>query len=128
MSLITKIDEIYNQFFKEAFNSLGLTEYYKMEGNGMGALKRYSNGKINAQLLNDRGIISFEISEYKNEGEYIEIEILMNHYNTNPKTNSQKSRYSFDEQIEFLISNWDLIVKDFNSNNFKNTLNNIYSE
>lgn len=128
MSWITKIDETYNQFFKEAFNSFGLLEYYKMDETGMGALKRYSNGKINVQLLNDRGIITFEISEYKNEDEFIEFEILMNHYNANSKSNSQTNRYSYDEQVEFLISNWDLIVRDFSSNNFKKTRNNIYSQ
>ena len=112
------------------FESNDFKEYFHLEGNGMGALRRYSNDLLNIQLLCDKGMVTFEISGLNNNDEFIEFEILMNYYlsnKSNTKNIPTKNRYGFDEQIEFLSTNWDTISRDFNKVNYEQTKLNIYS-
>lgn len=129
MSWIDKVDEIYEKHFKSDFELLRFEEYFCMNGNGMGALRRYSNEILKTQLLNDRGIVTFEISTAdKKIEEFVEFELLMNfHLSQKPSKRSHYKRFAYEHQLKFLKENWDKIINDFNLKNYKQTINKIYS-
>jgi len=133
MSWLEKIDEVHIKYFKSIFEQLGLKEYQAVDGNGMGGLRRFSNSELKAQLINDRGITTFEISSVHGPEEFIEFEIIMDDFSkiNEPSLSPRKrgfgnKRYSFVEQVKFLQEHWNEILEAFSIQNYEETKSRIF--
>lgn len=134
MSWLKEVDNIYNKYFKKPFEEYNLKEYEHLDGNGMGGLRKYSNHLLKAQLLNDRGIITFELSPIFGDETFIEFEFIMRYFlmPTEDKFSSfqlaklKNKRYAFSEQVEFLTDHWDKIVDSLSKDKYKTTISKIY--
>jgi hypothetical protein len=133
MTWIQEIEKIFKEYFKDAFEKLGLERYEEMDGPGMGALIKFKNDSFRFQLINDRGLIETELSPFYGDEEFRDIElfyalITLTAHPTTKGLEKRKilgKRLDFPTQAIFFLDNFDQLKMLLNMNNYKDTINQI---
>ena len=134
MTWIDEIRKAYTDYFKESFDKLGLVEYEKMDGPGMGALVKYKNDSFRLQIINDRGLLETEISPLFGEEQFRGIELFYSYLTLSTMTTKISeiekrqilgTRLGYEAQAVFLTDNSKRLKDLLDKSNFKVTLKNI---
>jgi hypothetical protein len=135
MKWIDEIRKVYDKYFKDSFDKLGLKKYEEMDGPGMGALIKFKNDSFRVRMVNDRGLLEMDISQLIGEEQFKGIEILNSFLKLEKEKSIDESerrkilgtRLDYMEQSNFLLNNSARLKDLFNSQNFKDTLKRIDS-
>ena len=90
------------------------------EAMGMGALQDYEAGNLFVRIVNDQGIISFEVGPKNHPEKAWDVSIFKEYLNP-PKKGVLN--LSLEQQAEFLDTNWSWLTEVLSESQFKETLN-----
>ncbi len=134
MKWIDEIIKVYDQFFKDSFDKLGLVKYQEMDGPGMGALIKFKNNSFKIQILNDRGILEAEISSLVGDEQFRGLEMfnsllrlrqLDNNVSLQERRKILGTRIDYAGQRDFLTDNQATLIELLNKDNYERTLKEI---
>jgi hypothetical protein len=134
MKWIDEIIKVYDQFFKDSFDKLGLVKYQEMDGPGMGALIKFKNNSFKIQILNDRGILETEISSLVGDEQFRGLEMfnsllrlrqLDNNVSLQERRKILGTRIDYVGQRDFLTDNQATLIELLNKDNYERTLKEI---
>jgi hypothetical protein len=134
MKWIDEIIKVYDQFFKDSSDKLGLVKYQEMDGPGMGALIKFKNNSFKIQILNDRGILETEISSLVGDEQFRGLEMfnsllrlrqLDNNVSLQERRKILGTRIDYAGQRDFLMDNQATLIELLNKNNYERTLKKI---
>ena len=134
MKWIDDIIKVYDQYFKDSFDKLGLLKYQEMDGPGMGALIKFKNKSFKIQILNDRGILETEISSVFGDEQFRGLEMfnsllrlqqLDNKVSQQEKRKILRTRIDYAGQRDFLMDNQATLTELLNKDNYERTLKKI---
>ncbi len=133
MTWIDDIRKVYNEYFKDSFDKLGLVKYEEMDGPGMGALIKFKNDSFRLQIINDRGLLEMDISPLHGDEEFRGVEMLNSllqlETNKNVIESEKKkilgTRLDYAGQRNFLLDNSERIKDLLDKKNYKDTLKKI---
>jgi hypothetical protein len=134
MTWIDDIRKAYTDYFKEPFEKLGLEEYEKMDGPGMGALVKYKHDSFRLQIINDRGILETDISPLFEEEQFRGIELFYSYLTLSTittriseieKRKILRTRLDYQAQAAFLTDNSKRLKDLLDKKNLKDTLKKI---
>lgn len=134
MKCIDDIEKVFSEYFKEAFDRLGLKRYEQMDGQEMGALIKFKNDFFKLQLVNDRGLIEADLSPLYGDELFIGIE-LYNSLVTLSKSSDILSKFErrkilgtkfdYKSQATFLLDNVEKLKSSLDKKHYKDTLGQI---
>ncbi len=134
MKWIDEITKVYDQYFKDSFDKLGLLKYQEMDGPGMGALIKFKNDSFKIQILNDRGILETEISSLYGDEQFrglemfsslLRLEQLDKNANQQEKRKILGTRIDYSGQRDFIVDNQAVLTELLNKENYERTLKRI---
>ena len=134
MKWIDDISKIFDQYFKDSFDKMGLLKYEQMEGPGMGALIKFKNDSFKIQIRNDRGILETEIAPLFGDEQFRGLEIyssLIRLHQLDNKVDKLERRKILGRRIDhagqrdFLVDNQVKLTKLLNRENYERTLQQI---
>jgi hypothetical protein len=134
MTWIDELEKIYNEYFKETFDKLGLLRYYEIDGPGMGAHIKFKNDSFRVRLVNDRGIINTEISPLFGNEDFNNIEIFNSFFilpnstsgfSETEKRKILRTRLDYNSHRTFLIEYSEKLKNILDKNNYYDTLKRI---
>lgn len=116
-----QLDNAISKYVAPLINKYGFVPIHR-EAMGMGALQDYEAGNLFIRIVNDRGIISFEVGPKKHSEKAWDISIFKE-YLSPPKKGVLN--LSLAQQAEFLDSHWQWFTEVLSEPNFKETLKEI---
>jgi hypothetical protein len=134
MTPIDNIENIYLEYFKQTFDTLGLNKYERSNYPGRGGCIKFKNKAFRLQLLGDRGIIESDISPLHGDEQFMGIEkynsLLKLRDSKNKITETEKriilrTRLDYNSQATFLADNFDQLKELLTKSNYKRTLREI---
>ncbi|MBX2956289.1 MAG: hypothetical protein KF846_09040 [Cyclobacteriaceae bacterium] len=133
MTWIDDIRRVYGEYFKDAFDKLGLKKYEEMDGPGMGALVKFKNDSFRLQIINDKGLLEMDISPSHGDEQFRGIEMFNSflQLGTNNKLSELErkiilgTRLDYAGQANFLLANADRLKYLLDNKNYKDTLKRI---
>jgi hypothetical protein len=134
MTPIDNIENIYLEYFKETFDTLGLDKYESSNYPGRGGCIKFKNKAFRLQLLGDRGLIETDISPLHGEEQFMGIETYNSFFklrdSKNKITETEKrkilrTRLDYNSQATFLTDNFDQLKELLTKGNYKRTLREI---
>ena len=134
MKWIDEITKVYDQYFKDSFDKMGLLKYQEIDGPGMGALIKFKNDSFKIQILNDGGILETEISSLFGDEQFrglemfsslIRLQQLDNNVNQQEKRKILGTRIDYSGQRDFLLDSQSVLAELLNKENYERTLKRI---
>ena len=134
MKWIDEITKVYDQYFKDSFDNMGLLKYHETDGPGMGALVKFKNDSFKVQILNDRGILETEISSLFGGEQFRGLEMFNsllrlqqsdNNISQQEKRKILGTRIDYSGQRNFLVDNQASLTELLNKENYERTLKRI---
>jgi hypothetical protein len=133
MTWIDDIRKAVDEYFKDAFDKLGLKKYEEMNGPGMGALIKFKNDSFRVQIINDKGLLDMDISPLHKDEQFWGIEMFNSFLQLETTKNLSElerkkilgTRLDYAGQASFLLDNADRLKELLDKKNYKETLKRI---
>lgn len=116
-----KLDSAIEEYVTPLSKKYGFTPINR-QVTGMGALQDYAAGNLFIRLVNDRGIISFEIAPLDHPEQTWDVTIFEEYLNP-PKRGVLN--LSLQQQADFLDSHWEWLSEALSESKYEKTLNEI---
>ncbi len=132
MSYKELLEKDFDELLRDRSNSLGFKIYERQHYECGGALIKLKNNQLKIELLNDRGIITLELSSLYGREFYYSAELIASHIELSKEREHElskwewkkiaKNRIGLGEQINMFFNNYQLLIDLFSKSNFKATL------
>ena len=133
MTRIEELENIYQRYFKDTFDKLGLVKYEESDHKMTAGVMRFKNDHFRIQLLNHHGVYETDLSNSFENGQFLAIEmfnsLLLLEADKNLSESEKRKilgrRLDFEGQSNFLIDNSEKIKMLLNKENYKDTFDRI---
>lgn len=130
---INEVRKVYAEYFEDAFDKLGLKKYEELDGLGMGALIKFKNDSFRLQIINDRGLLTMDISPLHGDEQFRGIELFNSllQLETTKKLSEREgkeilgARLDYAGQASFLLVNAVRLRGLLGKKNYQDTLKRI---
>ena len=114
------LNDCFEKYFQPLIGQFGMkvTRHFSA---GMGALCDAAAGTMVVRLINDRGIVSFEISPAGNEEQFWDVELICEMHGAATRKLSGNQRLSLQEQAGFIRNHWDELQQQFSARQINDT-------
>lgn len=133
MELLDEVKKVYDEYFKEAFDQLGLLKYEEYK-NEMGALIKFKNTSFRVLIAIDRGVSEIDISRLFGYEQFIPLEFfnsLLRLQRLDNKASQEErrqilgTRLDYSGQRDFLLDNHSTLSELLSKANYRQTLERI---
>ncbi len=131
MTFKTDLDQAFQKHLAQVSERLNF-EIYETYNQGMGALIKLKNKDLKIQLLNDRGIINFEIGSIYGKELFFDSELIASMIRLDQTDQENLSRLrrkqiinnrlGLDQQVELLKTDYLTLKEIFSEPNYKRTI------
>ena len=116
-----QLDDCFEKYFKPLIGQFGMKITHRFCAD-MGALCDAAAGSLVVRMVNDKGIVSFEIAPAGGEQQFWNVELICEMHGASTRKLKGHRRLSLHEQAGFIRNHWDALQRQFSARQIGDTV------